>query len=156
MFNNTIFFNFKEANAHQIDQLIYDYCWKQILKDPSSKLPEFSQNEKDQVDAILKGISEKLEIIPNTYNISRAPEKFIPALAYICDETEKEADNTDDQKKKPRLFQLTPQPSLKWRYISVNNKALASIAKIKFLTGGYTDSLRMFYQVFDFKKFGYH
>ncbi len=77
-------------------------------------------------------------------------------MAFICQETEEEADRTVEQKEKPKLFSFTPNPSLKWRHISINNKLLASNAGTKTLGNSYSESLQMFHQVFDFKRFGYN
>jgi hypothetical protein len=92
---------------------------------------------------------------PTTFNLSKSPEAFIPALAFICDDTEEEASSALEQKDKPKLFSFVPKPSLKWKHIAINNKALASNAGITALGNSYSDSLQMFYQVFNFERFGY-
>ncbi|KAI8092121.1 hypothetical protein BDF21DRAFT_410977 [Thamnidium elegans] len=49
----------------------------------------------------------------------------------MCQKTEEEAANAQEQKYKPKLFSFFPSPSLKWRYVSVNNKDLASNSSVK-------------------------
>ncbi|GAA5816099.1 hypothetical protein MFLAVUS_009621 [Mucor flavus] len=60
-----------------------------------------------------------------------------------------------EQKYKPELFSFFPNPSLKWRYVSVNNKVLASNSGVKSKDNSYFTALEMFNTVFDFSKFGY-
>ncbi|KAG2235689.1 hypothetical protein INT48_008565 [Thamnidium elegans] len=75
-------------------------------------------------------------------------------MAFICQETEEEAEITVEQKEKPKLFSFIPNPSLKWRNININNKLLATNAGIKTLRNSYSESLEMFDQVFDLKRSG--
>ncbi|KAI9266250.1 hypothetical protein EDC94DRAFT_516155 [Helicostylum pulchrum] len=136
-------------------QLIDSYCWKILLKETADELPEFAKLEELKINYICDKLNTKPETSPTTFNISKDLEKFIPALAFICQETEEEAEVTVEQKEKPKLFSFTPKPSLKWRNISINNKSLASNAGIKNLGNSYSESLEMFDQVFDFKRFDY-
>ncbi|MBM6387773.1 MAG: hypothetical protein JSY10_27985 [Paenibacillus sp.] len=110
---------------------------------------------KEQVESVIKSLKERLPLALTTVNLSKAPGNFIPALGYMCQETEEEAANAQEQKYKPKLFSFFSSPSLKWRYVSVNNKALASNSSVKMKDSNYSASLEMFYTVFDFNKFGY-
>ncbi|KAI9254105.1 hypothetical protein EDC94DRAFT_243142 [Helicostylum pulchrum] len=136
-------------------QLIDSYFWNILLKETTDELPEFAKLEELKIKYICDKLNTKLETSPTTFNISKNPENFIPALAFICQETEEEAEVIVEQKEKPKLFSFTPKPSLKWRNISINNKSLASNSGIKNLGNSYSESLEMFDQIFDFKRFGY-
>jgi hypothetical protein len=103
----------------------------------------------------LNSLSQK-KLTSTTFNLSKSPEQYIPALAFICQETEEEVDRTVEQKEKQKLFSFTLNPSLKWRHISINNKSLVSNTGIKTLGNSYSESLQMFHQVFDFKRFSYN
>ncbi|KAI8049331.1 hypothetical protein BDF21DRAFT_404655 [Thamnidium elegans] len=93
----------------------------------SFRLSEIAKPEELKIKYIYDKLSEKLEHSPTTFNISKNLENFIPVLAFICRETEEEAEVTVEQKEKPELFSFTPNPSLKWRNISINNKSLAVV-----------------------------
>ncbi|GAA5800541.1 hypothetical protein HPULCUR_005976 [Helicostylum pulchrum] len=145
----------KEIKTCHIMQLIDSYYWKILSKEIVDELPEFTKLEELKIKYIVDKLNEKLETSPTTFTISKNPEKFIPALALIFQATEEEAEVTVEQKEKPKLFSFTLKPSLKWKNISINNKALASNAGIKTLKNSYSEILEMFDQAFDFKRFGY-
>lgn len=126
-----------------------------MLKGIAAGLPAFCMDYKEQVESVIKSLKERLPLALTTVNLSKAPGNFIPALGYMCQETEEEAANAQEQKYKPKLFSFFSSPSLKWRYVSVNNKALASNSSVKMKDSNYSASLEMFYTVFDFNKFGY-
>ncbi|GAA5810952.1 hypothetical protein MFLAVUS_004380 [Mucor flavus] len=87
---------FFEANASQIYQFIYQYCWN-MLQHTATELPEFCNDYKDQVESVIKSLKERLPLTPTTVNLSKVPENFIPAFGFICQETEEEADNAQEQ-----------------------------------------------------------
>ncbi|KAI9478561.1 MAG: hypothetical protein EXX96DRAFT_454230, partial [Benjaminiella poitrasii] len=53
------------------------------------------------------------------------------------------------------LFSLFPIPSFRWRYISLNTKVLAANTQQK-PDVDYKDYVKVFLDVFDFSKLGYH
>ena len=68
----------------------------------------------------------------------------MPALAAIISELEILCDeHEDDNSKTPRRFPLMPTPSMGWRYISINAKALQYITKHK-SNGTYKDNVSLF------------
>lgn len=126
-----------------------------MLQHTATELPEFCNDYKDQVESVIKSLKERLPLTPTTVNLSKVPENFIPAFGFICQETEEEADNAQEQKYKPKLFSFFPNPSLKWIYVSVKNKVLASNSSAKMKDNSYFTAFEMFNTVFAFGKFGY-
>lgn len=99
-------------------------------------------------------------------NLSKSPGSYLPMLAHILKVNERQHQQQQDQQQQdqqqqdqqqqaqqqlPRLFSLCPQPSFKWRFITVNPNCLAALAGIKLATD-YKGKLNMFNKVFDFKK----
>ncbi|ORE03562.1 hypothetical protein BCV72DRAFT_186537, partial [Rhizopus microsporus var. microsporus] len=92
---------------------------------------------------------------PTVKYLAASPAKFVPALAVIISELEEFCnERKDDKAKMPRCFSLMPTPSMHWRYISINAKALQAITKHK-SDGTYEGNVNLFYSIFNFKKFGY-
>ncbi|ORE03002.1 hypothetical protein BCV72DRAFT_180585, partial [Rhizopus microsporus var. microsporus] len=92
---------------------------------------------------------------PTVKYLAASPAKFVPGLAVIISELEELCNESkDDKAKMPRRFSLMSTPSMHWRYISINAKALQAITKHK-SDGTYEGSVNLFYSIFNFKKFGY-
>ncbi|KAI8885887.1 hypothetical protein K501DRAFT_178954, partial [Backusella circina FSU 941] len=58
----------------------------------------------------------------------------------------------EDVSKMLRRFTLLPFPNFKWRYVTMNARALASNAK----QTCYHESMKLFYNAFDFAKFDFN
>ncbi|CAO3658414.1 unnamed protein product [Rhizopus microsporus] len=86
------------------------------------------------------GLQARLPIPSTVKSLAASPTKFVPALAAIISELEILCDeHEDDNSKTPRRFPLMPTPSMGWRYISINAKALQYITKHK-SNGTYKDN----------------
>jgi hypothetical protein len=80
--------------------LIDSYCWKFLLNESDTlELPDFAVSKEQEVKTTCQKIEEELEMTPTTFNSSKSPEAFIPALAFICDDTEKEANSALEKKR---------------------------------------------------------
>ncbi|CEI99199.1 hypothetical protein RMCBS344292_13291 [Rhizopus microsporus] len=140
-------------------KLADDFCW-QILINGESKWPiqyfdHASSQNIAQILPICNGLQVRLSTPPTAKNLAASPTKFVPALAVIISELEKLCnEHKDDNTKMPRRFSLMPTPSMHWRYISINAKALQAITKHK-SDGTYEGNVNLFYSTFNFKKFGY-
>jgi hypothetical protein len=93
-------------------------------------------------------------VTPSTENLTATPHYFIPALSFILRSIEDQRAECNDEYKMPRRFTLLPFPSLKWKYISISEKALASNTK-QTMPYTYEDKLKLFDNVLDFRKFGF-
>jgi hypothetical protein len=91
---------------------------------------------------------------PTVENLSANPCHFLPALSFMIQSIERIKGECEDSSHMPRLFALLPCPSLKWKYISLNDKALASNTR-QSEAKPYEDKVKLFYNVFDFRKFGF-
>lgn len=74
--------------------------------------------------------------IPEPYSsaeMSARPGPFIPALRFILQQYTADhmaAEQNEKSKTLPRLFSLTPKPSLHWRFIDIDAKTLASLVEL--------------------------
>ncbi|KAI8882150.1 hypothetical protein K501DRAFT_187464 [Backusella circina FSU 941] len=91
-------------------------------------------------------------LTPTIENLTATPHCFIPTLGYIICEIEKLCSETEESHILPRRFTLLPFLNLKWRYITLNDKAISSGTK-KHVATNYKDKVRLFHNVFDFTKF---
>ncbi|KAG0161903.1 hypothetical protein DFQ30_004962 [Apophysomyces sp. BC1015] len=81
----------------------------------------------------------------------------IPVLYAILQEYEREHQQSRDKESKtlPRLFSLAPQPSLHFRFVTVNTKALKALLHIQSDTDDYDGNLQIFNRVFDLDKYDF-
>jgi hypothetical protein len=93
-------------------------------------------------------------LIPTMENLTATPQCFIPTLSFILRKIENLCTECNDKYKMPRRFALLPFSSLRWKYVSINDRALSSNTKQK-LGSSYEDKIKLFYNVFDFRKFGF-
>jgi hypothetical protein len=98
--------------------------------------------------------AQMISVDPTVENVSADPAHFIPALAIIIASIEAISDSNEDTSRTPRVFPLLPFPNLKWRYISVNDKTLPSNTG-QLNASTYQGKVELFYNVFDFTKFGF-
>lgn len=108
-------------------------------------------------------------------SLAASPGSYIPILKYLMVEYEKEHEEdqhnknvaseelsngeteiTSEQQESnnlPRLFSLTPEPSVKFRFISITPTGLkAFTTKYKKLPSNFVDNQDMFFEVFNFSK----
>ncbi|CEI86448.1 hypothetical protein RMCBS344292_00888 [Rhizopus microsporus] len=140
-------------------KLADDFCWELLTNgEPKWPIKYFDLVTIQHIEQILPiydGLQARLPIPPTVKNLTAFPTKFVPALAAIISELEQLCvEHEDDNAKMPRRFSLMPTPSMRWRYISINAKALQTITKHK-SDGTYKGNVSMFYSIFNFKKFGY-
>jgi hypothetical protein len=107
------------------------------------------------VDSLCSQLQKVLSLTPTIINLACSPEKFIPALHYMIEQLEEEKSKCEDQTKVPRLFSMFPNPSFKWRHITLNGKALATLTNQRSPVS-YADNIKIFYNLFDLSKLGYH
>jgi hypothetical protein len=88
-------------------------------------------------------------------SLSASPGAYVPMLSHIMGKYERQyqeqQSSSQELEQLPRLFSLSPLPSFKWRFITINPNSLSSFAGIKMPTT-YEDKLDMFNTVFDFKR----
>lgn len=99
-------------------------------------------------------------LMPNTCTLnalSEQPGKCIPVLYAVLQEyeLEHEQNNRNETKILPRLFSLAPQPSLHWRFVTINAKALKVLVGIKNDAADYEGNLELFNTVFDMDKYNF-
>lgn len=114
--------------------------------------------------AVIDSICDDLEALvpkPATQErISASPGAYLPALKYIlsCYEAEhrvaEASEEEPDYTSLPRLFSISPKPSTKWRFISINAELLASLLPIA-APNDPSDYAQVFFEVFDFSRFGF-
>jgi len=136
-----------------------EYCYEHLLG--SNGNPNWPKQfdlvrieHVNQITDIIQELKNRLLITPTTTNLTASPTKFLSVLGYIISELESICDNCTDPLDKPRNFSLVPTPSLRWKYISINCRSLATIVKKKSGTT-YKENIEQFYSTFDFKKFGF-
>ncbi|RCH84655.1 hypothetical protein CU097_005445 [Rhizopus azygosporus] len=140
-------------------KLADDFCWELLIieesKWPTKYFDLVTIQHIAQILPICNGLQARLPILSTVKNLAASPTKFVPALATIISDLEKLCDeHEDDNSKMPRRFSLMPTSSMRWRYISINTKALQAITKHK-SDGTYKGNVSLFYSIFNFKKFGY-
>ncbi|KAG2192507.1 hypothetical protein INT46_008449, partial [Mucor plumbeus] len=136
-----------------------EYCYEHLLgSNGNPKWPKQFDLVRiahvNQITDIIQELKNRLLITPTTTNLTASPTKFLSVLGYIISELESICDNCTDPLDKPRNFSLVPTPSLRWKYISINCRSLATIVKKKSGTT-YKENIEQFYSTFDFKKFGF-
>ncbi|KAI9483899.1 MAG: hypothetical protein EXX96DRAFT_537194 [Benjaminiella poitrasii] len=94
-----------------------------------------------KVNEICNILEDKLPCPPIIENLKANPLSFLPVLATMPRKLEKIAKERPDNDK-PRLFSLVPTPSMHWRHLTINEKALASNTAEKDLLS-YDNSLRV-------------
>ncbi|RCH93528.1 hypothetical protein CU097_009585 [Rhizopus azygosporus] len=139
-------------------KLADDFCWELLTNgEPKWPIKYFDLVTIQHIEQILPiydGLQARLPTPPTVKNLAAFPTKFVPALAAIISELEQLCvEHEDDNAKMPRRFSLMPTPSMRWRYISINAKALQTITKHK-SDGTYKGNVSLFYSIFNFK-FGY-
>lgn len=99
---------------------------------------------------LCRTLKDQMPLPPTPKNLSAKPGAFIPFLAMLLSTLEDRFYNTPDEDKKPRLFSLLPNPSLHWRYVHINTKALSSNIKDLKYSSGFHEEQKLFHQTFDF------
>lgn len=110
---------------------------------------------KSRVDTMIQSLKKDLPTSPTPENLSATPGSFIPFLATILSSVEDRFYQTSDEDQKPRLYSLLPVPSLRWKYVLMNAKALCSNVKGLKYSSGFAEEQRIFNSVFDLSCFGY-
>ena len=128
-----------------------DFCWEILvygkLKWPIQYFDLVSIQNIAQILPICNGLQARLSIPPTVKNLAVSPTKFVPALAVMVSELEKFCnEHKDDNAKMPRRFSIMPTPFMRWRYISINAKALQAITKHK-SDGMYESNVSLFYSI---------
>jgi hypothetical protein len=132
------------------------YCYQNICGGTPvwpEKLSEIYNDKMQAIDQVCQDISVTKMPKPVTpESLSESPGAYVPMLTSIMKKYELLHQQQSSQDENlPRLFSLTPVPSLRWRFISINPNALAAFARIS-LPSTYEGKLDMFNRVFDFKK----
>jgi hypothetical protein len=88
--------------------------------------------------------------------LSVDPGYFIPFLLSLNDELEKEhIDHKPYDVRRlplPRRFQVLPNPSAHWRFVTLSVNVLSSFCVKQSLPRGYQSQLELFFRVFKFQK----
>ncbi|KAI8984581.1 hypothetical protein BDF20DRAFT_972068 [Mycotypha africana] len=92
---------------------------------------------------------------PTIENITAAPSTFLPPLTFMLQMIETKALTAGLNDKKPKLFSLTPTVSIKWKHVSINEKALCCLSRQSIGNGSYAKNLDIFFNEFNFAKLGY-
>lgn len=89
----------------------------------------------------------------STQSMSATPGAFVPVLRAILEEYEREHAAAENTMKPtptlPKLFALTPVPTLKQRFIAVNGKALRVLLNDNSESDSYEGHCSLFQKVFD-------
>jgi hypothetical protein len=143
-----------------LGKVIHEYAFERL----NGGSPEWP----DKVDAtlvlvsIVDNLCDKLEQLcpkPTTpEKLAASPGNYIPLLKFILEEYEEEhiaakALKGDSTQTLPRLFSLTPLPSLQWRFISINAELLSSLVPSVAKPNNPSEYARVFYHVFNFEPF---
>jgi hypothetical protein len=113
---------------------------------------------------IADGLCNELEVVcpkPATpQSLTASPGRFIPCLKYILGEYDKiyfQHANSKESSAQvlPRLFAITPAPSFRWRFISINAELLASFFPTISNPDCPAEYTSVFYSIFNFEQFRY-
>ncbi|KAI8987895.1 hypothetical protein BDF20DRAFT_852726 [Mycotypha africana] len=148
---------FQETKNNVIYGLIDSYCLPKILNDMDTCkwLEDVDITKQPEVDATCQSLMKKMPSTPTIENITAAPSTFLPPLAFMLQLIETKALTAGPNDKKPKLFSLTPTVSFKWKHVSINEKALCCLSRQSIGNGSYANNLEIFFNVFNFAKFGY-
>lgn len=166
----------KKLRAYQVDSIISDFLWPQLLNQ-DHEWPESSISAVTLATAnIISDFIETLfPLIPrpcDKANLSKAPGDYVLALAHVSKyiQTLREertaaaylAGLSLEQKEHqkivfkgvPRPFTVFPIPSLKWRHITLNTKALCAVSGSR-TTSGHQNDQAKFNHFFQMEEYGY-
>lgn len=141
-----------------LSKIVHEYCYQAICGGTArwpEDLPQVYNDKRPQIDKFCQSLSNVNIPKPVTLlTLAASPGAYIPMLATILRKNEEEhariALNQLDEVL-PRLFSLSPVPSLKWRFIDINPNVLSAFARKKLPTT-YSGKLEMFQEVFNFDK----
>jgi hypothetical protein len=113
------------------------------------------------VDDVCTTIQSICPSLPTPQNLAASPGSYVPALKYILKELETEHATALEQKRissmeLPRLFSISPSPSMKWRHISINAELLANLIPTIATPAFPAEYSQVFYNVFNFTPFRIH
>ncbi|CEG73157.1 hypothetical protein RMATCC62417_08590 [Rhizopus microsporus] len=148
---------FVSMTYQDVKKIAYDYCYQSVCKG-EPKWPQgatFTQETKTTVDEVCLPLQQLITKQVTLKELSASPSTFLPCILYILSKYEAEhKDNHAYDVRRlplPRLFAALPSPSLHWRFVNISANFLSAFVK-EALPRGYSDQLRMFYRVFNFKK----
>ena len=153
------FDDIKSLKAYQTRRIASEYAFERIAGGQATWPAEVPAHL--GLVATVNRLCEELEALvpkPATKkSISASPGAYLPALKHILKSYEAEHRVAGDAKRPasltlPRLFPLTPQPSLQWRHISLNAEILASLIQ-QDPPSAPQDYNRVFESVFDLSRF---
>ncbi|KAF7721558.1 hypothetical protein EC973_004497 [Apophysomyces ossiformis] len=119
-------------------------------------VPLVSTHITGAVNSLCEELSSVIPVPATAEIMSASPGRFVPALRYILsiyDEEYKNSKGSDDEEL-PRRFSLSPMPSTKWRFATINAKALSCLTEST-SEGDFEQNSALFHTVFDFTKLGY-
>ncbi|KAG2195305.1 hypothetical protein INT47_000458 [Mucor saturninus] len=126
--------------ADYIKKISDDYCWEYLIEDSPIWSDSFDlvdiADTRVRVVGICIALKEKLVLIHTVLNLASSPSW------------------ANAEKKMPNMFALTPQSSLRWRHVTINNKSLQSFIGVK-AGSNYEGNVKQFSTVFDFRKLKY-
>ena len=110
------------------------------------------------VDNICAGLESHVRKPVDSKALSTSPGAFIPALKFMLKEIEKPYETIRNGKQSdtevlPRLFSLFPNPSLGWRFISLNALTLISFFPAMEKVRHPLQYHEVFWKIFDFSIF---
>jgi hypothetical protein len=146
-----------------------DYCWKKLVHEDSKIPSEFDEDTLplSDINQIIQRVEDTLSKeysndmtntvgkLPTLDNLTEAPAKFILTMALVLRDLELKCATCEDDSQMPRKFTLLPFPNFKWRYVTMNDRALASNTG-QSKGSSYPENLKLFHNVFDFSKFGFN
>lgn len=144
-----------QPNKGILQKIVHEYCYQKICGGSASwpeDLPQAYNDKRPQIDDFCLTLSNMNIPRPVTLQtLSASPGAYIPMLATILQKNEEENTRITSNRLNevpPRLFSLTPVPSMKWRFIDINPNVLSAFAR-KSKASSYAGKLEMFQQVFD-------
>jgi hypothetical protein len=163
-------------------KIVEEYCYPKacgFTYNWPEKMDAISDEQKERIDVVCDDLLEvKIPRPVTVSSLASSPGSYVPMLRYLMTDYEseydqellrqqestlgkaiegnvegavaKEAKNASDL---PRLFALTPEPSSKFRFITINSTGLkAFTTSFKKVPSTFTDNQNMFFRVFDFSK----
>jgi hypothetical protein len=147
-------------NPDYIAKIAKEFCYQMVCQgDPVwPKNIQLSEGQKARIKEVCTPLASHIDVKVTLKSLSASPGKFVPSLAYILSEYEREhlAHNHYDVRRLPlpRLFAISPSPSFCWRFVTISVNSLCCFTKEK-LPRGYNAQLDLFYKYFDFKSLGF-
>lgn len=166
----------KKLKAYQVDSIISEFLWPQLLNQdhewPESSISAVTLTTANIISDFIETLFPLIPTPCDKSNLSKAPGNYVLALAHVSKyfQTLREeraaaaylAGLSLEEKEHlkiifkgvPRCFTVFPIPSLKWRHITLNTKALQPMTGTM-TAARFQNDWAIFNHFFKMEEFGY-